>query len=243
VKSIIITHQLLIKTGFGNWIDKQLQKRLYKILQRFTNCWVPDFENDSINLAGLLSHPVKPCPIPVTYIGGLSRLRACINEKKKDYILCILSGPEPQRTIIENKILKEASGIKKSIVLVRGISEKASPISASPNVTVINYLDAQELNSYLCEADIVICRAGYTSVMDFASIGCKALLIPTPGQAEQEYLAKRLESIQFAPFLTQNDFSIKIALEKIACFNYQKFEGNMEQYEKTIPAALEALKG
>ena len=243
VKSILITHQLLIKTGLGKWIDKQVQKQLYKTLQRFSNCWVPDFENGAVNLAGLLSHPEKTCPIPVTYLGGLSRLHTCITEKKNDSILCLLSGPEPQRTLLEKKILQDAPHIQRNIILVRGITDPTSSISSSSNVTIFNYLDAKELNTYLCEAGFVICRAGYTSIMDFASVGSKAFLIPTPGQAEQEYLAERLESIQFAPFLQQKDFSIKAALEKIADFNYQKFEGNMEQYKKTIPAALEALKG
>ena len=243
VKSILITHQLQIKTGLGKWIDKLVQKQLYKTLQHFSNCWVPDFEDSTINLAGVLSHPDNLCPIPVTYIGGLSRLRTCVNEKKNDTILCLLSGPEPQRTLLEMKILQEAPLIKRKIILVRGVTEQVPSISSSPNVTIFNYLDTIELSNYLCEAEFVICRAGYTSIMDFARIGCKALLIPTPGQAEQEYLAERSEEIRFAPFLKQKDFSIKAALQKMALFQYQQFEGDMEQYKKTIPAALEALKG
>lgn len=243
VKSILITHQLLIKTGLGKWIDKQVQKQLYKILQHFSNCWVPDFEDSSINLAGLLSHPEKTCPIPITYLGGLSRLPTCITENKNESILCLLSGPEPQRTLLEKKILQEAPHIKRNIILVRGITSQAPSISSSSNVTIFNYLDTNELSNYLCEAEFVICRAGYTSVMDFARIGCKALLIPTPGQAEQEYLAERVEEIQFAPSLKQKDFSIKAALEKMTQFQYLKFDGDMEQYKKTIPAAIAALKG
>lgn len=243
VKSILITHQLQIRSGLGKFIDKLVQQQLYRILHHFNCCWIPDFENPYQNLAGTLSHPQTASPIPVTYIGALSRLQSCTTDNKNGAILCLLSGPEPQRSILEEKIIGEAGTLNKPVILVRGITESKPILSYPSNLTLIDYLGANKLKDYICSASLVISRAGYTSVMDFARVGCKAVLIPTPGQAEQEYLANHLESIQFAPFLQQNDFSLGVALEKAAAFKYLPFNADMEQYKKTIPASLEALKG
>ncbi len=121
IPSVFITHQLRVKTGFGKFADILIQKFLYKWINRFTECWVPDFESGN-GIAGALSHPARFPSIPVKYLGGLSRFETCPSSVIKYDILILISGPEPQRTIFENIVLKQAGAINKRIVVVKGIT-------------------------------------------------------------------------------------------------------------------------
>lgn len=76
----------------------------------------------------------------------------------------------------------------------------------------------------MSKAEWVISRSGYSTVMDIAMLGKKAILVPTPGQPEQEYLGEYLSAKGFAPALTQKDFSLAKALELANRFNYQPWE-------------------
>jgi hypothetical protein len=122
--SVFITHQLRIRTPFGQRADRVLQRLQYRLLKRFSICWVPDLEEDpekdSFSLAGDLSHPEELPSIPLRYIGPLSRF-----EKKEVSdpcdLLILLSGPEPQRTIFEKMILGQLPAYEGSVVLVRGL--------------------------------------------------------------------------------------------------------------------------
>nr|MBP6558208.1 glycosyltransferase [Flavobacterium sp.] len=60
---------------------------------------------------------------------------------------------------------------------------------------------------------MVLCRSGYTTVMDLAKLEKKAFFIPTPGQFEQEYLAKRYKRNGIAPYAKQDEFRIENLLE------------------------------
>ena len=120
VVCVFITHQLVIRTPFGGWADALLQRMNYRLIRRFSGCWIPDVENDG-GLAGALSHPAKFPSIPVRYIGWLSRFAARPVPETGGYILVLLSGPEPQRTVFETLILRQASGCPFRIVLVRGL--------------------------------------------------------------------------------------------------------------------------
>jgi len=55
----------------------------------------------------------------------------------------------------------------------------------------------------------VISRSGYTTIMDLAVLEKKAYFIPTPGQNEQEYLAKRLTKLGIVPSCKQADFKLE----------------------------------
>ena len=118
--SVFITHQLCIKSALGKWSEKLLQKWNYKLIDRFNECWIPDEQGED-NLAGELSHPATLPAIPVKYIGGLSRFEKNETREIKDHLLIILSGPEPQRTILENKIIDEVVNYNGTATIVRGL--------------------------------------------------------------------------------------------------------------------------
>ena len=220
IPCIFITHQLRIKSPFGNWTEKIVQKRNYKYINRFTECWVPDWETEN-NLAGELSHPELKPAIPVFYIGILSRFEAdtTIIEKKNN-LLVILSGPEPQRSILEEKIIKQVSHYSGTATIVRGLPLSPSHIPYTDMIKVFNHLPAAALNTAMQEAEYVICRSGYSSVMDIATLQKKSILIPTPGQTEQEYLGDLLMKKKITVCYKQNDFSLEGALQTAREFNY-----------------------
>ena len=112
IVSIFITHQLRIKSSVGKWTEKLLQKRNYSFINKFRTCWIPDHPGKQ-NLAGDLSHPEIYPLIPVQYIGPLTRFEKKPVKERKNYLLVVLSGPEPQRSIFEDKIVEEISGIRK----------------------------------------------------------------------------------------------------------------------------------
>ncbi|MEJ7610124.1 MAG: glycosyltransferase [Ferruginibacter sp.] len=210
---IFMTHQLFIKTG-NRFTEKIAQKINYRYINRFDECWVPD-EPGQGNLAGELSHPATFPRIPVTYIGPLSRFRKLPADHKTG-LLVILSGPEPQRTFFENILLAQLRSLQEKVVLVRGLPGAPPEVGVrADNVTVINHLPASELNELICSAKTVIARSGYSSVMDLAMLQQQAILIPTPGQAEQEYLAKYLSGKKYCIIQDQDGFDLQKALHDL----------------------------
>ena len=218
IPSVFITHQLMIKTFLGNSADHLLQKINYNYINRFTECWIPDNEGSG-NLAGELSHPEKKPSIPVHYIGPLSRFEKV--PQKENHLLILLSGPEPQRTILENLLAEQLKDYKGKVVLLRGLPAETSELKLPQNISVYNHLPAGELNKVLADASLVIGRCGYSTVMDLAFLQKKSILIPTPGQTEQEYLSKYLMKNNFALCVSQNKFILKNALNLSENFNYK----------------------
>jgi UDP-N-acetylglucosamine:LPS N-acetylglucosamine transferase len=229
IYSVFITHQLNILSGAGKHCDNLLRSATYKHIGRFAECWVPDFES-GFTLGGRLSHPISKPPFKVSYIGPLSRLHRCIPSPDRTSsqttsrtpvpaILAILSGPEPQRSALEKLLFHQLVSFNTEAIIVRGLpSETLKPVSApntSSKIRIIDFADSHELNRLICAADIVICRSGYTSVMDLFKLRKKAILIPTPGQTEQEYLGLFLAKAGFAVVADQNNFKIADAIKKL----------------------------
>jgi uncharacterized protein (TIGR00661 family) len=183
--SIYITHQIQIKAGIFSLIANRIH---HQIMARFQEIWVPDYENDESSLAGELSR--NRFGIQVKYIQPLSRLKkTCSSELKYDY-LCLLSGPEPQRTVIETILYNKAIQSHQRIAIVRGTKQVSEKLLAINRVEVYDMPDAALLSQLICSSRIVICRSGYSSLMDLHILGKdKLILIPTSGQTEQEYLA------------------------------------------------------
>ena len=237
--SAYITHQLWIKLPKGwTWLEPFVAFVHRCIINRFTECWVPDFEDVSESLAGELSHPNK-MPRNVKYIGAISRFSkrctpygratdgititqaspvlrtsdTCLQNRITPYgretitpnsslltpnlALAILSGAEPQRTMFEEELLISLQEDQhENIILVQGKIEVQQKITKVGKVTVYNYMSAEELQKNILKADKIICRSGYSSIMDLYALGKlqNATLIPTPGQTEQEYLAEYISN-------------------------------------------------
>lgn len=208
--SVFITHQLNIKAPA--LLEPIIRWLHYRFINRFTTCWVPDQEQSG-GLAGTLSHPGTQPSIPVTYLGLLSRFEQGYHTGEQT-ITILLSGPEPQRTILEEKIVSQLSSFTEPVVLVRGLPTVNSTITVPPHVNVVNHLSAADLQAQLLKTKLVIARSGYSSLMDFSRLRCKTLLIPTPGQTEQEYLAKRCAEKGYAMYVDQSKLNLNDVLTK-----------------------------
>ncbi|MEO6255029.1 MAG: glycosyltransferase [Ferruginibacter sp.] len=242
ITCVYITHQLQIRTG-GRFTKRIAQKIHYHFINKFNSCWVPDAAG-KINLAGELSHPVVLPKTPVIYLGPLSRFEK--KELEYKYDLCfVLSGPEPQRSVFEKLILGELQDFKGSVFLLRGLPGKSAPIEiSSGRIEVQNHLPAAELNRVLLQSKMIISRSGYTTIMDLVKLQKKAILVPTPGQTEQEYLADYLRQQHLFYTTQQPGFSLPDALLKAAAFPFVQAAVVLDDHEKLIEDfVLHTLKG
>ena len=202
VPSVFITHQLTVLSGKTTWISSKLHQHF---ISKFTECWIPDV-NEIPNLTGKLGH-LKSTKLKLTYIGILSRL-----QKKelpiKYQLMVILSGPEPQRTFLEEKLITELEHYKDNVVFIKGKVESEQKTEQIKNITFYNFMQTEQLEQTFNESEIVLCRSGYTTVMDLAKLEKKAFFIPTPGQFEQEYLAKKYKKEGLVPSSRQEKFKL-----------------------------------
>ena len=123
--------------------------------------------------------------------------------------MVLLSGPEPQRSILEEKLLLEFMDYKGKVVFIKGVIAPEQKITIQNSLTIYNYMTSVELEKAINESELVVSRSGYTTIMDLAKLEKKAFFIPTPGQFEQEYLANYLEEKNIAPFVRQKDFRLE----------------------------------
>lgn len=180
--NVFITHQLEILTG-NKFLNKIIQKINYYFINKFDECWIADVA-ESPGIAGKLSHPKTFPRISFKYTGLLSRFKKRVSDISINYLF-IISGPEPQRTIFENELKKIAANLHGEKVFILG---KPGVINKTSNE--FNHAEAEDLNRLINSSEIVICRSGYSSIMDLIACKKKALLHPTLGQTEQEYLAE-----------------------------------------------------
>lgn len=241
IHSVFITHQLYITTGLGNLADRILQKMNYSRIKKFSTCWVPD-QQGAKTLAGKLSNPQNLPAVPVHYLGGLSRFNTCNQNDHRIAVIIILSGPEPQRSLFEELVLSTLHSLPEKTVLVRGLPKESSDVRVVNNCTIYNHAPGGLLNELICDAEFVISRSGYTTVMDLMKLGKKSILVPTPGQAEQEYLATHLHEQQLAYTVSQSQFSLTKALANARAFAYQLANISMEEYRKVIEKMIVQIK-
>ncbi len=220
IPTVFITHQLQVLSGSTTRLTSAMHRNYIK---KFDECWVPDFAEES-NLSGKLGHP-KKFEIPVKYIGALSRLEPVETTSSYD-IMVLLSGPEPQRTELEELLMHELKHYKGQVLFVRGVVEEEQTVTRKEQVKIVNFMETEDLQKALCASDLIICRSGYTTVMDLYKLKKKAFFIPTPGQTEQEYLAKRLHNLGIIPYKDQEKFSLK-DLSKVKV--YSGFTSSFDQ--------------
>ena len=218
IPCIFITHQLTVKAPFV-WAERIMQRVNYYYINQFSSCWVPDMAG-SENAAGILSHPLRLPLTKIQYIGMLSRFHLQAEINQYDYCI-LLSGPEPQRSLLEEKILSGIGSIKGKILLVRGKPGSNEVIKVPGNVEVRNHLPGPELQKAILQSEYIVCRGGYTSLMELFSLQKKMLLIPTPGQTEQEYLAKKLVEKGFCLSVTQDKLNCAEHFAMAKNFDYR----------------------
>jgi predicted glycosyltransferase len=185
VESVYITHQLTIQAGFFSKLATSIHQAYMK---HYNVVWIPDYENEEQSLAGKLSHtsPIKNS----TYIGPLSRLEKNTSKELSIDYLFLLSGPEPQRTNLENTLIEIGNKTTKKIALVRGTNQTLKT-NILNHITLYDLPDAETLSQLITHAETILCRSGYSTLMDLHHLQkTKLILIPTPSQTEQIYLAK-----------------------------------------------------
>lgn len=214
VPSVFISHQLNVLSGSTTWLSSKMHQH---IIKKFDECWIPDLE-DEPNLSGKLGHLEQPI-IPMKYLGVVSRFNKLNIEKVYD-LMVLLSGPEPQRSMLEEYLLEELINYNGKVLFVKGNVESKQNIVIKNNITIINFMQTKELETAINQSDIILSRSGYTTVLDLAKLEKKAFFIPTPGQFEQEYLAERLDEKGIIPYCSQDKFTIN-QLARIE--NYQGF--------------------
>lgn len=238
IQSVYISHQLNIlgPSGKKNWFATRVHRA---IMKRFAVLWVPDA--GSRQVAGKLSDPDN-LAMPVQYLGIISRFNYLQREQKFDLCIC-LSGPEPQRTLLEELLIKQIDLCDQKIVFIRGLPASNSlPDWFPAHVTVYNHLPAARLNQIFCECGWIIARSGYTTIMDLIATGKRAVLIPTPGQYEQEYLAKHLEEKGYFLSRAQENFSLREAIVAYAKFDFSPLPPVSTAYETVIEDLLHSLQ-
>ena len=190
IRTIYITHQLTIALPRPwRWLEPLVARWHRRIINRYDECWIPDEQQPG--LAGRLSHPAV-LPANARYIGVLSRFSGKTFAPDTTYqVVAVLSGLEPQRTLIEQAIIRRYENADESVLIVRGRMQDPPTVVKHGKITLAPWLDDSHLAAYMLGAERVICRSGYSSVMDMYALGVmqKVEWHPTPGQPEQEYLA------------------------------------------------------
>ena len=210
VHSVYVTHQLMVKMPRGlKWMEWAVWRLHRWFIKHYDECWVPDVEGED-NLSGDLSHKY-PLLKNTRFIGPLSRFSTtpirwedvrvdaeALGLKERYDLVAVISGPEPHRTNLEKQITDYRLQITDnglliidgfSLLIIQGLpADDLRLAEHKDGVDYIPHLPTELLQWYMQEAKEIVCRSGYSSIMDLYTIGRKAHLIPTPGQTEQEYL-------------------------------------------------------
>ncbi|HSC54597.1 MAG TPA: glycosyltransferase [Phnomibacter sp.] len=244
-KSILITHQLALPTPKGwGWTAGLLRKMLYKQIEQFTECWVPDIADSHASLSAALGHPTILPKLPVHYMGWLTRFEpsTIASPAFAHKLIIILSGPEPQRTLLEQLVLAQLPFVKDAVLVVRGLPGATHLPDVPAHVTVVNHLPGEALQKAMEQAEYVVARGGYSTLMDAFTLRKKCIFVPTPGQIEQEYLCQKLQEHQAAICFSQAAFSLPEALLQAENFSFQlpssTGAGGLANF---VPTALQRL--
>lgn len=203
VESIYLTHQLHIRLPNGwRWAESIATRLHARVYARYNKVWVPDRKGEENCLAGELSilsdREIKSYHLDskIEYIGPLSRFsnqRREITPTEIYHTVCILSGLEPQRSLLEQELIKRYQDSRERVLIIRGVIGTPNMRITHRQISIIPTLNDKELAQVLLHATHIVARSGYSTIMDFEALGVlhKAELIPTPGQPEQEYLAQK----------------------------------------------------
>ena len=238
--SVFVSHQINIKTvGLQKLVSPFIAWQTTAYIKRFNELWIPDFEQ-STNLSGNLSHGVKMPIKEFSFIGPLSRFSNIkISNRKKEFdVMVILSGPEPQRSILENNLEKQLLKTNLKTVFLLG-KPGSQTLETKKNIIKIPHLQDNEFVQMIVNSELIISRPGYSTVMDLVVFGKPAVFIPTPGQTEQEYLARKLEKQGSYFYQRQDKMDVELAIEKSKHYRPIKLNNNFEVLNKRISALLD----
>ena len=208
IETILITHQLKVFFPRPFRIFEPIGARFIRFMaEKFDTCWIPDYP-DSDGLAGELSHP-RRLPSNANYIGILSRFSR-INPIQLPLtweLVGIVSGPSPHREIFIAEIEKLSRRYDIKTLIVKGNPNEGIDTVEQNGIWYVGHLNDKEFSSVITSSKYLICRAGYSSIMDMVALGVKCLMVPTPGQTEQEYLSSYLSEMKRSNEKKQSELS------------------------------------
>ncbi len=243
IPSVILTHQLNVQTGLGRVPNQIVQKLHYRLLNRFSATWVVD-SLEYPGLGGELSHS-EILPRNSQYIGLLSRfhLDKQISNQSNGPLVILISGPEPQRSNLSAILWKQVLTIDAKVIFIEGSDKAIAPKDLPVNITWYSHLSGTKLEEIIKSASLVISRSGYSTIMDLVALNKNAILIPTPGQTEQLYLAKHLMQSGFFYSTSQSGFNLEKALETSKKYspNILNLNGLYAKHERVIEQWVNSL--
>jgi uncharacterized protein (TIGR00661 family) len=216
VTSVYMTHQVMVKMPAGlKWLEPLVYRYHKSIINRYDACWVPDLPGDE-NISGDLSHRY-PLPAKACFIGPLSRFLdfSPLPDGHLEFrVVVLISGPEPQRTMMEEEWTGKLQNAPFPCAIFRGRPDQAGEPVKHDNLSVYNHADDRTIATAIKSAGTVIARSGYSTIMDLFALGRNAVLIPTPGQTEQAYLARHLSKMGYFAFFEQGKGTLEEVMAK-----------------------------
>ncbi len=242
IPSVIITHQLNLQLPGSLRLIKPIANKLNRyLIKQFDQCWIPDFKEKS-SFSGNLS--IIPSNfIPTVHLGILSRFRS-LNAKpvSKDIdVLVLLSGPEPQRSILESICINQLSITNFKSVILRGLPQNKSIEQNFRNIKLMNHAPDNVFENLVSRSRMIICRGGYSTIMDLACLNKSAWLVPTPGQSEQEYLASFLSGKKWFNTINQSEIQIDKIFDSDSVFKPPLCNGSLNKLKSLLSEQLQSL--
>lgn len=241
---IYMTHQIMIKCPPAlKLFEYFLWRKHRSFMKKYDECWIPDFEGEK-NLSGDLAHKY-PLVKNTFYVGPLSRFAPLTVEEKKVKpvydVMFIISGPEPQRTIFEETAIRQSLKLKDlKVLIVKGITETGITEERRQNIRLVSHLGSGQMRRVIAESKVVICRPGYSSIMDLTRLDKKAVFVPTPGQTEQIYLAKKFYSENFFFYMKQKMFDLDACIRHSASYAGINMQADRSVISSRIKYLLES---
>ena len=202
-------------------------------MRNFDEVWVPDVES-APGYAGALSHlpslrGAENAP-KVKFVGPLSRFDEVVGSLKtsgldagelpagslkagKYRVVAVISGVEPARTQFENRLRDILRDVPGNHLMILGKPQAPRRRWTEGNIEFVTHLPTGDFASAVRNADWVISRGGYSTVMDMAYLGAKCVFVPTPGQYEQVVLARDLATAGYAVSIPANRLSVESLLD------------------------------
>jgi UDP:flavonoid glycosyltransferase YjiC (YdhE family) len=242
-RCVYMTHQLCVKfpRGFG-FLERAVWRRHARFMAGYNEVWIPDLPGED-NLTGDLTRKY-PLPSHHRFIGLLSRfegVEASARHGVAPDVLVLLSGPEPQRTRLEQAVLPQLDRLDATAVVLRGTPGTEVRGEPGERVRTVPHADSAEMLALLSAAGAVVCRGGYTTIMELVALGKKAVLIPTPGQTEQEYLCRRLSARGRFVVCSQERLDLKDALGRLAALPQPVPGSSGDLLDKAVAELVAAL--
>jgi UDP:flavonoid glycosyltransferase YjiC (YdhE family) len=222
IPCILVAHQLRLPVFQKiSWLSNIIDRFHSSYINQFKEVWIPDLEGEK-GLSGKLSN-TSLLKIPHHFIGHLSHLAESENyadglENNID-VLGMVSGPEPFRARMEEEITQWLKSNGKKNVMIGGSYNKKRNSRHDDNLTYYHSLDSIKIGTLIQRSSLVVASGGYSTLMDLMLLQKSAILIPTPGQPEQAYLAKHLEAhphFHFTSIEGLKDLDIQSVKEKLS---------------------------